>query len=254
MRRRVRSTGLDRAVDRIRPVLSERLRLLRRQLGGALLWSGLVVLDRVRWSRTDRPRLGRRRLGGALALSGLMVLAIPAGHRAVGYLAQSQALSEPAQAPGDSAPSEGQLLGRIAIPRVALDLAVFEGTSDAVLRKGPGHMRGSEWPGRSSSRGNCVIAGHRDSFFRKLRNVRLGDSVILTDRGGSSRAYRLVASRVVHPESVDAAAPTSDERLTLVSCYPFTWTGPAPYRIVWTARPVAKHPAKHDASARRAGG
>lgn len=211
MRRRVRLTSLDRVADRIRLLLME------------------------------RPRSLCRRLGGALALSGLLVLAIPASHRAAGYVAQSRAFSELAEAPPGGELRHGELLGRIAIPRVAMDLAVFEGTSDAVLRKGPGHLPGSEWPGLRSSRGNCVIAGHRDSFFRKLRRVRSGDAVILTDRSGSSHVYKLVGSRVVHPETISVAAPTRDERLTLVSCYPFTWTGPAPYRIVWTAKPALRH-------------
>jgi LPXTG-site transpeptidase (sortase) family protein len=211
MRRRVRLTRLDRGVDRIRFLLME------------------------------RPRFPSRRLGGVLALAGLLVLAIPASHRAAGYVAQSRALAEPAETPRDREARGGEFLGRIAIPSVAMDLAVFEGTSDSVLRKGPGHLPGSEWPGRTSSRGNCVIAGHRDSFFRKLRRVRSGDAVILTDRNGSSHVYELVGSRIVHPETVSVAAPTPDERLTLVSCYPFTWTGPAPYRIVWTARPVVPH-------------
>lgn len=176
-----------------------------------------------------------RRAGGAIALCGLLILAIPVVHRAAGGLAQQRARSSP------SAPvlQAGALVGRIAIPRVSIDLAVFEGTTDSVLRKGPGHLVGTAWPGRSPNRGNCVIAGHRDSFFRELARVRVGDLVTLSGPAGP-RSYRLVESRIVSPEDVGVAGPTPDERLTLVSCYPFTWTGPAPYRIVWTGEPVSR--------------
>jgi sortase A len=181
----------------------------------------------------DRFRLLARRAGGVLVFLGLLLLAFPAGHRAAGVLAQAEARAEGS----GSALRDGEAIGRIAIPRLRLDYAVFEGTSAAALRKGPGHLAGTAWPGMTDP-GNCVIAGHRDSFFRGLAHARKGDVVNLTGPSGT-RSFRLVESRVVSPKKTDAIAPTDDERLTLVSCYPFTWTGPAPRRIVWTARPLS---------------
>jgi len=183
----------------------------------------------------DRVRrfLPRRFLGTALGLSGFVLLLIPAGHRAAGLFAQAAALSRPPA----SEVRAGEALGRIAIPRVRMDVAVFEGTTDAVLRKGPGHLSGTAWPGLTAA-GNCVIAGHRDSFFRKLAAVRAGDLVTVNGPSGPRR-YALAESRIVSPEDDALLEETPDERLTLVSCYPFRWTGPAPYRIVWIGRPLS---------------
>ncbi|HEY1250671.1 MAG TPA: class D sortase [Thermoanaerobaculia bacterium] len=180
-----------------------------------------------------------RRASGALIFSGLLVLAIPASHRAAGVIAQSRALSV-APSHSLSAPRgllAGEPVGRIRIARLAIDYAVFEGTTDAVLRKGPGHLLGTAWPGLTAAPGNCVIAGHRDSFFRSLARARVGDVVTLTGPEGR-RDYRLTGSRIVTPDDLDAARPLEHERLTLVSCYPFRWAGPAPYRIVWTGVPI----------------
>src|SRR5262249_17066246 len=187
--------------------------------------------------RGDRVRRFWRRAGGALVFSGLLLVAIPASHRATGVVAQSRALS----APPPRALLAGEPVGRIRIARLAIDDAVFEGTTDAVLRKGPGHLSGTAWPGLTASPGNCVIAGHRDSFFRALAGARVGDVVTLTGPQGR-RDYRLVGSRVVAPDDLDAAGPMREERLTLGSCYPFRWTGPAPYRIVWSGAPIDPTP------------
>src|SRR5579872_5421232 len=79
--------------------------------------------------------------------------------------------------PGTASPkgaAEGSLVGRIDIPRLDLSVIVFEGTSDDTLARGVGHLTGSAGPGE---RGNLVLAGHRDTFFRALRNIREGDEV-----------------------------------------------------------------------------
>jgi sortase A len=132
-------------------------------------------------------------------------------------------------------------LGRIEIPRLGIDLVVFQGTDDATLRKGPGHMPGTATPGRDAT-GNCVIAGHRDSFFRGLADVRKGDVVLVRGSDGSAASYRLESRRVVSPKEISVAGATPDRRLTLVTCYPFRWIGPAPYRLVWTAAAVSSTP------------
>jgi LPXTG-site transpeptidase (sortase) family protein len=137
--------------------------------------------------------------------------------------------------PSEPAPEIGDVVGRVRIPSVGLDLAVFEGVSSDILRKGPGHVPGTGLPTLGS---NCVITAHRDSFFRPLASAKVGDAVFLTGDGGE-REYRLTRSRVVSPKDVGVLAPTDDEQVTLVTCYPFRWIGPAPYRIVWQALPVA---------------
>ena len=141
----------------------------------------------------------------------------------------------PEEVPSEPAPADGDIVGRIRIPRVGIDLAVFEGVTPDILRKGPGHVPGTALP---TSGSNCVITAHRDSFFRKLADVRVGDAVFLSNEEGE-REYRLTRRRVVSPREVGVMAPTEEEQVTLVTCYPFRWIGPAPYRLVWQALPAA---------------
>ncbi len=132
-------------------------------------------------------------------------------------------------------PLVGDLVGRIRIPGADLDLAVFEGVSEDILRRGPGHVPGTGLPTGGS---NCVIAAHRDSFFRPLRKVKVGDRLFLTGETGEEREYRLAHSQIVSPDQVGVMAPTPTDQVTLVTCYPFDFIGRAPYRIVWQALPV----------------
>jgi sortase A len=136
--------------------------------------------------------------------------------------------------PRDPEPKEGDVVGRLRIPRVGMDLAVFEGVGENILWKGPGHVPGTALPTAGS---NCVISAHRDSFFRKLADVRAGDAVFLSGENGE-REYRLASRRVVSPRETEVMDPTDTEQVTLVTCYPFRWIGPAPQRVVWTAVPV----------------
>jgi len=180
--------------------------------------------------------------GNALVVAGALLLVGPAARVVMGLRAQA-AGAVPASASSVSParhprrPADGEAMGRLELPRLGLDLVVFEGVSEATLRKGPGHLPGTAWPGGSDAAGNCVIAGHRDSFFRRLAQARRDDLVRFHGPTGTS-TYRLGERRIVRPEDVSAIAPTSDARLTLVTCYPFSWTGSAPYRLVWSAARV----------------
>ena len=174
-----------------------------------------------------------------LGAVGATLLLVAGAHLAAGWRSQHAAHVTP---PGPARP--GQAWGRIEIPRIGLDLAVFEGVASATLRRGPGHVPGTASPGPAGP-GNCVIAGHRDSFFRSLSRLRAGDLVLVRGPDGSVADYRLDSRRVVAPEEVSVLAPTPGRRLTLITCYPFRWIGPAPYRLVWTASPA--DPATHAA-------
>jgi sortase A len=184
---------------------------------------------------------GRRRFGllaNLLLLAGAGLLIGPVDHFVTGVRAQAAASSVPpsARVRGSVVPL-GEPVGRLELSRVGLDLAVFEGVSDAVLRKGPGHIPGTACPGLASEPGNCVIAGHRDSFFRRLARAREGD-VVRFRSGAEDRSYRLTSRRIVLPGSIEEMGPTLQERLTLITCYPFDWTGSAPYRLVWEGSPL----------------
>jgi sortase A len=130
------------------------------------------------------------------------------------------------------------LIGRIEIPRVGLSAVVVEGTDQATLQRAAGHIQGTAVPGRP---GNIGIAAHRDTFFRPLRNVRLDDIVTLTTLRAEYR-YRVVSTRVVSPHEVSVLNPSKQEILTLVSCFPFYFVGPAPHRFIVRAERVSERP------------
>lgn len=131
--------------------------------------------------------------------------------------------------------TEGTPLGWLRLPRLALEVVVAEGLSDAVLRRAVGRVPGGA---RLGERGNLVLAGHRDTFFRPLESVRAGDLVVLEDRS-RRLLYRVEWAAVVEPSQVDVAGPSAYDALTLITCFPFGYVGPAPYRFVVRARRLA---------------
>jgi sortase A len=123
-------------------------------------------------------------------------------------------------------------VGRLEIPRLHLSVMVMEGDDDATLARAVGHVPGTALPWET---GNAVMAGHRDTFFRPLKNLRSGDEVrVTTPRGAFS--YRVVRTEIIDPEDVSVLAPTPNRSLTLVTCYPFAYVGPAPQRFIVQAR------------------
>ena len=126
------------------------------------------------------------------------------------------------------------LIGNIEIPSVGISAMVVEGTSSKTLRRAAGHISGTALPGQA---GNIGISGHRDTFFRPLRNIHQNDIVKLTTMLGEFR-YRVVSTRIVGPADVGVLDPDGTEVLTLVTCYPFYFVGSAPDRFVVRAERV----------------
>jgi len=126
------------------------------------------------------------------------------------------------------------LVGLLDVPRLGLSVIVIEGVEQRVLRRAAGHMPGTALPGNP---GNVGISAHRDTFFRPLRNVRMNDLVTLTTPLAEYR-YRVVSTRIVDPADVSVLDATSREILTLVTCYPFYFVGPAPSRFIVRAERV----------------
>ena len=122
----------------------------------------------------------------------------------------------------------------IEIPRLDLSAVVFEGTSDDTLARGVGHLQGSAAPGE---RGNLVLAGHRDTFFRELRGIRQGDQVTIKAPEGESK-YRVDSTAIVQPNQIEVLRPSDDATLTLITCYPFSYIGNAPERFIVRATKV----------------
>jgi sortase A len=131
-------------------------------------------------------------------------------------------------------PAVGSLVGRIVIPRLRLSAVIFEGTDDRTLDRGVGHLAGSATPGK---RGNLVLAGHRDTFFAPLKNIREGDEIDVTGPGGPSR-YRVELTQIVAPEATEVLRPTGGATLTLITCYPFRYVGNAPDRFIVRGRKI----------------
>lgn len=140
--------------------------------------------------------------------------------------------ASPAKQPRPAAP--GDLIGRIEILRLGISTMVIEGTGDATLRRAAGHIAGTALPGGV---GNVGIAGHRDTFFRPLRNVRRNDIITITTPIGEYR-YRVLSTRIVSPTNVEVLNPSATQILTLVTCYPFYYVGPAPGRFIVRAERI----------------
>jgi sortase A len=129
---------------------------------------------------------------------------------------------------------QGEVLGELLMPRLALKVIVVQGDSAANLRRAVGHVPTSPVPGEW---GNVALAGHRDTFFRPLRNAQVGDEVDFTT--AQQRFLYVVDSiHVVASNDIEVLAPTTGRDLTLITCYPFYFVGPAPKRFIVRAHEV----------------
>jgi sortase A len=125
-------------------------------------------------------------------------------------------------------PPDPLLIGRMIIPRIDLSVLIREGIDPKTLRRAVGHLPDTALPGQP---GNCVVAGHRDTFFRKLRNLESGDQIRVVTAAGQFH-YRVDRLMVVEPDFMAALEPTSDPTVTLVTCFPFRYVGSAPRRFI----------------------
>jgi sortase A len=132
--------------------------------------------------------------------------------------------------------SEGSPLGRIEISAVGMTTMILEGAEEGTLRRAVGHIRGTPLPGQ---RGNVALAGHRDTFFRGLRDIRVNDEITLTTLSGSYH-YRVDSTKVVKPEETETLKDDGHDTLTLVTCYPFNFVGSAPKRFIVRARRIPR--------------
>jgi sortase A len=132
--------------------------------------------------------------------------------------AWQKALSDPSPAP----------LAVLRIPKIRLEAPVLPGTDDGTLDRAVGHIEGTAKPG---TEGNSGLAGHRDGFFRGLKDISPGDVIELDTIQGTD-AYRVERTWVVDPDDVSVLDPTPARALTLVTCYPFYYVGSAPRRFI----------------------
>jgi sortase A len=138
------------------------------------------------------------------------------------------ALREPAPAP----------IAVLRIPKIRLEVAVLPGTDEGTLNRAVGHIEDTAVPGTD---GNAGIAGHRDSFFRGLQSIAVGDAIELETLKGTE-TYRIERTWVVDPDDVSVLDPTPERSITLVTCYPFYFVGSAPQRFIVRAVHVVNKP------------
>ena len=182
--------------------------------GGLLIY---VALDRVVYQTQQESRLRElTRASSALATRPTAVAPPPA------------AIRQP--------PENGELIGRLEIPGAGISEIVAAGTDARTLRRGVGHIDGTALPGEP---GNVGLAGHRDTVFRGLRELRPADRIRLVTAAGSFE-YSVESLQTVAPERSDVLDSSAYPTLTLVTCYPFDFIGPAPLRFIVRAREVGR--------------
>jgi sortase A len=120
------------------------------------------------------------------------------------------------------------VLGILAIPRLSLEVPVYDGASDLHMDRGAARIDGTAMPGAP---GNLGVAGHRDGYFRVLKDIELGDEITITTMNGRE-SYVVLELRIVDPTAVEVLDPTVQQSVTLVTCYPFYFVGHAPERFI----------------------
>lgn len=135
-------------------------------------------------------------------------------------------------------------LALLRIPKINLEVPVLEGTDDLILNRAVGHIVGTSKPGEN---GNVGIAGHRDGFFRGLKDVSTGDTIEIVTPENVTR-YMIDEITVVDPSNVEVLAPRAQPSITLVTCYPFYFIGSAPQRYIVRASIMGSSGQKLDVS------
>lgn len=124
-------------------------------------------------------------------------------------------------------------LGILTINKLNIQVPIYNGTSEFELNRGAGRIKGM---GRMDGDGNLGVSGHRDGFFRGLKDIQVGDDILIQTPSGVQK-YAVSAINIVPKEDTSVLAPTTDRTLTLITCYPFYFVGHAPKRYIVTALP-----------------
>jgi len=145
--------------------------------------------------------------------------------------APTLALSSPAKTLYPVYPAEGDDIGNITIPVLKRKLPIFQGTGVESLKKGVGHFSQSVLPGEKD---NCVLSGHRETVFRQLGKLKIGDLLIVKTSAGTF-TYEVKVTRIVHEDDKTVIVPTDHAVLTMTTCYPFDTPGYSPDRYIVSA-------------------
>ena len=204
----------------------------RRWIANLLLLGGVAAIDVWIWSHA-----------GAVIYQGWLDREFDRERQGALVGESSTKGPEAIEAPG--ALSDNSPVGRLVIPRLHVRAMVREGVGEDTLSLALGHIPETALPGE---KGNVGIAGHRDTLFRSLRNIRKNDLIVFETRNGTYE-YRVEGMQIVKPAQVSVLKASGGHELTLVTCYPFYYIGSAPDRFIVKARQVVQ---KEDA--RRPGG
>ncbi|MFZ3591227.1 class D sortase [Bacillus sp. DJP31] len=134
-------------------------------------------------------------------------------------------------------PEKGEVVGILSIPSINLETPIIEGTDEDELEKGVGHFAGSAYPTQNDQ---IVLSGHRDTVFRKMKDIEIGDIITVKLPYGDF-SYKIESTKIVDAEDrtiIKSTAP--DEVLVVSTCYPFNFVGDAPERFVVFASPVVE--------------
>lgn len=198
----------------------------------AIAWRS--VLTTLRSQLANIPQRLRTQISVFLISTGISLIVLTLGTYHWMHMQQQRLLQEVQAMPAVSAAAQqGQEQGVVllSIPKINLKAAIVEGTGRKTLLFAPGHLENTAQPGEP---GNSVIAAHRDTFFRRIHELEHGDDILVT-RQGHQYHYVVTGKSIVDPNAVSAIRPSDDVRLTLVTCYPTYYIGPAPKRLVIVA-------------------
>jgi sortase A len=185
-----------------------------------LAWSGYAILTAWSYQRTERAALERARVEESPTLT--------------------RTEPPPAQEAARTL-STGETIGSLEIPRLGFSAIVAEGDDDGTLKIAVGHLPDTPLPWND---GNSAMAGHRDGLFRPLEKIRVGDELNITTPRGDLR-YRVSETKVVDPNDLSVLDAGERPMLTLITCFPFHYIGPAPRRFIVHAEAIDRTAAPH---------
>ena len=214
----------------VRSKWPHRIELALWAIGLALL--GVAATSTItRWHYQQQQERALFDGGPAVSVPATPVQKISEGPTLQSPVAQPTVVARPKR---HSPAADPTAVGRIEIPRLGLKAIVKQGADDRTLARAVGLVPGSARPGES---GNVVLAGHRDTFFWPLKDIEVGDQIHIVVPQHTFR-YRVQSVRVVNPDEKDVLASKGIDELTLVTCYPFRYIGPAPERFIVSAARV----------------
>jgi sortase A len=203
-----------------------------------------------------QPYISRRTLSLLLVLIGIGLLGYVGSEYWAMYRSQQRLEAEwerqaAATTAGQTSLPPHEMLTRVVIPKIGMDAIVVEGASRKDLSAGPGHMKETAMPGEP---GNAVITAHRDTFFRHIYELNKGDQIQVR-RNGRNFTYEVTGKKIVMPEDISVLKPTTNAQLTLITCYPTYYIGPAPQRLVVFSKLIESdgQPTKQAAQAHASG-